>query len=60
VLTDLGSANGTVVNGQRLHGAVELRPGDHIELADEVTLIYEDGFVLPPVAVLGAADPITQ
>jgi hypothetical protein len=55
VLTDLASANGTVVNGQRVHGAVELRPGDHIELADEVTLIYEDGSVLPPVTVLAAA-----
>lgn len=40
---DLGSLNGTQVNGRPVAGFVLLRPGDRIELADEVTLVYEEG-----------------
>jgi hypothetical protein len=39
---DLGSLNGTQVNGRRLEGFVLLRPGDRVELADEVTFVYEE------------------
>jgi hypothetical protein len=35
VLYDLGSANGTLVNGQRVQRAV-LQPGDQIDIGDEV------------------------
>ncbi|MBI1256200.1 MAG: FHA domain-containing protein [Chloroflexi bacterium] len=38
---DLGSTNGTFVNGQRLTGARPLRPGDMIGLGETVTLAYE-------------------
>jgi len=31
-LTDLLSSNGTYLNGQRVHGTVELNSGDHIRL----------------------------
>ncbi|MDT9594334.1 FHA domain-containing protein [Nocardioides zeae] len=34
VLRDLGSFNGTFVNGQRLQGAVPLRPGDEVILGN--------------------------
>ena len=38
---DLGSTNGTFVNGQRLTGARPLRTGDMIGLGETVTLAYE-------------------
>jgi predicted component of type VI protein secretion system len=38
---DLGSTNGTFVNGQRLTGARPLRNGDMIGLGETVTLAYE-------------------
>lgn len=38
---DLGSTNGTFVNGQRLTGSRALRPGDMIGLGETVTLAYE-------------------
>lgn len=40
-MEDLGSTNGTFVNGQRLTGARPLRPGDMIGLGETVTLAYE-------------------
>jgi pSer/pThr/pTyr-binding forkhead associated (FHA) protein len=32
VLTDLGSTNGSRVNGRRIEGSEIIRPGDEIEL----------------------------
>ncbi len=32
VITDLGSTNGSQLNGRRLEGSEVLRPGDEIEL----------------------------
>ncbi len=40
-LEDLGSTNGTFVNGQRLTGARQLQPGEMIGLGETVTLAYE-------------------
>jgi len=40
-LEDLGSTNGTFVNGQRLTGAKPLSSGDMIGLGETVTLQYE-------------------
>lgn len=40
-LEDLGSTNGTFVNGQRLTGARPLQPGDTLGLGETVTLAYE-------------------
>jgi len=42
-LEDLGSTNGTFVNGQRLTGPRPLSPGDMIGLGETVTLAYELG-----------------
>jgi hypothetical protein len=36
VVEDLGSANGTYVNGHRITGAVELAPGDEIQLGNTI------------------------
>jgi hypothetical protein len=41
VLYDLGSSNGTSVNGQRISDPVLLHAGDVIELGDELMLVFE-------------------
>lgn len=41
VLEDVGSTNGSFVNGQRLNGARPLNSGDLISLGETVTLGYE-------------------
>ena len=40
-LQDLGSSNGTRVNGVDVHDAVLLQDGDEIELGGDVTVLYE-------------------
>ena len=44
VLEDLGSTNGTFVNGQRLMGPHVLRPGELIMLGENVSLAFEAGY----------------
>jgi hypothetical protein len=41
VLEDLGSTNGTYVNGQRLLGPHRLRPGDLVLLGENISMGYE-------------------
>lgn len=41
VLEDLGSTNGTFVNGQRIAGPVVLKPGDVISLGEQIVLMYD-------------------
>ena len=41
ILEDLGSTNGTSVNGQRLTGPYVLRPGEIITLGEKITLLFE-------------------
>ena len=41
-LTDLGSANGTRINGQRVSGTQPLRSGDQLQLG-ETTIVVEGG-----------------
>jgi pSer/pThr/pTyr-binding forkhead associated (FHA) protein len=48
---DLGSTNGTFINGQRLTGARPLRPGDMIGLGETVTLAYEMSAVAPEAGI---------
>lgn len=57
-LEDLGSTNGTFINGKRLTGAVLLKVGDMIGLGETVTLGYESN--RPPVAGAGATMPSAQ
>lgn len=55
-LEDLGSTNGTFVNGQRLTGARPLRDGDMIGLGETVTLGYESGNMAAQMGGYGPAD----
>ena len=45
VLEDLGSTNGTFVNGQRLLGPHVLRPGDTITFGERLNLVFESSDV---------------
>jgi len=44
LLEDLGSTNGTYVNGQRLMGPHVLRPGELVKLGENVSLAFEAGY----------------
>jgi pSer/pThr/pTyr-binding forkhead associated (FHA) protein len=54
VLEDLGSANGTLLNGQRVRSATTLRSGDLIQVG-ECRFVVDLGDLA--WAELGAADP---
>jgi pSer/pThr/pTyr-binding forkhead associated (FHA) protein len=41
VIEDLGSTNGTFVNGQRLAGPIVLKSGDVVSLGEQIVLMYE-------------------
>lgn len=56
VLEDLGSTNGTSVNGQRLVGPYILQPGEIITLGENTHLLF-DQYVVDPDATV-AAQPI--
>jgi predicted component of type VI protein secretion system len=54
-LRDLGSTNGTFVNGERIQGQVVLKPGDHVavgKLSFEV-VVRKEAPVAAPVAARG-------
>jgi pSer/pThr/pTyr-binding forkhead associated (FHA) protein len=53
VLEDLGSTNGTFVNGQRLAGPVVLKPGDVVSLGEQIVLMY-DAINIDPGATMAA------
>jgi hypothetical protein len=56
VLEDLGSTNGTSVNGQRLIGPHSLRPGETVLLGENISLSFEA--VADANATLRSATPI--
>jgi len=43
LLSDLGSTNGTFLNGHRVHDPVILKHGDEIDLAGEISFVYRVG-----------------
>lgn len=55
VLEDLGSTNGTFVNGERLTGQRILRPGDTITLGENVSLTFESTSFDPNATQVSAA-----
>jgi predicted component of type VI protein secretion system len=59
VLEDLGSTNGTFVNGERLMGPHMLRPGETIMLGENVSLVFERGFDADATMIAGTAQPPT-
>jgi len=56
VLRDLGSRNGTFVNGERLYSERVLRPGDEIRLG-QTRLVYRAEDAGPAVTMTEAAQP---
>jgi predicted component of type VI protein secretion system len=47
VIEDLGSTNGTFVNGQRLTGPHVLKPGDVVSFGEQIVLIYDASNIDP-------------
>lgn len=54
IIEDLGSTNGSFVNGQRLTGSHVLIPGDLISLGEHVTLVVESSAYDPAATQLSA------
>ncbi len=59
ILRDLGSTNGTFVNGERLSGSRPLRPGDQIRIG-ETTLGFEATPMGAPAAATGWESDIIE
>jgi len=59
VLEDLGSTNGTFVNGQRLSGPVVLKPGDVVSLGEQIVLMY-DAINMDPGATMAQSRRTAQ
>lgn len=55
LLTDLGSSNGTHVNGQRVTGVVRLRPGDRLRIGTALFLVELNR---PGTITLGDSEPL--
>lgn len=65
VLEDLGSTNGTFVNGQRLSGPRVLKPGEVVSFGEQIVLVFEvvtsdpgATMVSPRAAAIPAARPV--
>lgn len=58
VLTDLGSTNGTFVNGQRLTGQHVLQPGEVISLGEQISLLFETVTIIDPNATMLSSKPV--
>ena len=54
-IEDLGSLNGTRVNGDRIHGAVRLAPGDRVEIGETLFEVELEGAGSPPTVLSPAA-----
>jgi pSer/pThr/pTyr-binding forkhead associated (FHA) protein len=52
IVTDLGSTNGTFVNGQRLTGQHILQPGEVISLGEQINLLFEAVAQVDPNATM--------
>lgn len=55
MIEDLGSTNGTFINGQRLTTPHVLQPGDLIMLGEKISLVYERVHYDPNATVASAA-----
>ena len=59
VIEDLGSTNGTFVNGQRLAGPVVLKSGDVVSLGEQIVLMY-DAVMSDPGATVAVSRKAVQ
>lgn len=57
VIEDLGSTNGTFVNGVRLTVPASLRPGDAITFGERITAVFEAAQPDPDATVVAGAPP---
>lgn len=63
VLEDLGSTNGTFVNGQRLAGPRVLKPGEVVSFGEQIVLVFEVVSIDPGATVASpraAAVPVAS
>lgn len=63
VLEDLGSTNGTFVNGQRLAGQRVLKPGEVVSFGEQIMLVFEATTSDPGATVMSpraAAVPVAS
>jgi len=60
VLEDLGSTNGTFVNGARLSAPLPLKAGDAVSFGENIVLIYEAAFDPNATMASSAKAPRTQ
>lgn len=60
VIEDLGSTNGTFVDGQRLIGPHMLRPGETIMLGEKISLEYEVLGFDPNATLMSGSSPQAQ
>jgi pSer/pThr/pTyr-binding forkhead associated (FHA) protein len=56
-IEDLGSTNGTSVNGVRLSAPHSLRPGEVVALGEQISLVFEAVVSDPNATVMHAAKP---
>jgi hypothetical protein len=52
IVTDIGSTNGTFVNGQRVTGQHVLQSGEIISLGEQINLLYEAVVIVDPNATV--------
>lgn len=57
ILEDLGSTNGTFVNGQRIAAPTVLQAGDIVQLGEKITLVFEV-LRFDPDATMASAGPL--
>jgi len=55
IIEDLGSTNGTFVNGQKISGPYLLRPGEVINFGEHVSVLFESVQVDPNATVVNSA-----
>jgi pSer/pThr/pTyr-binding forkhead associated (FHA) protein len=60
VIEDLGSTNGTFVNGQRLTGSYVLRPGEIITFGETLSLVFEGAVDSDATVVSGSSFSIPE
>ena len=59
-IEDLGSTNGTFVNGKRITDAQTLRPGDTVKLGTTTLQVLDETGAAPQATALGAVPPQAQ
>jgi pSer/pThr/pTyr-binding forkhead associated (FHA) protein len=59
MIQDLGSTNGTFVNGTRITGMQALNPGDTVAFGEGIVLAYESAIIDVDATVLSAKAPPT-